>query len=508
MGEFVMPSLGADMDEGTVVEWLVKEGDVVAKGDIVAVVDTTKSAIEVEVFEPGVVERILVEPGTTVPVGTPLALLGAAAPTGEPPSEEPPSEEPPSAMILEKRHAHEPPDSRFSKIIGEGGATDEGRVAEPAVASPIVRHLAHERGVDLTALAGTGPDGVITREDVMAAAEAAPSAQPATQAASETGPTRSAVSKGGRVAASPLARRTAVELGVELSTVEGSGARGAVTVADVRRAASDAAAAGAAPAEKAAASTAPQRKHAAAEKAPRRKPAPSEKDDSPKAAAKKRAAAMRSTIASLMARSKKEIPHYYLRTTVDFSAADGFIRRYNEGRPVSERLLPAAVMLKAAALAVRKVPEVNGFFTDGGFERSDHVHLGVAVSLRGGGLVAPAIHDADQLELADLMARLKDLVARTRAGRLRGSEMSDPTITVTNLGEQGVEVVHGIIYPPQVALVGFGTVVQRPWAVDGMLTVRPVLTATLAADHRVSDGHRGGIYLSHVQSLLQRPEEL
>jgi pyruvate dehydrogenase E2 component (dihydrolipoamide acetyltransferase) len=217
---------------------------------------------------------------------------------------------------------------------------------------------------------------------------------------------------------------------------------------------------------------------------------------------------MRATIAKLMARSKKEIPHYYLRTTVDFSAADEFVRQYNAQRPVSERLLPAALLLKASALAVRKVPEVNGLFTEGRFHRSDAVHLGVAVSLRGGGLVAPAIHDADTLALPELMARLKDLVARTRAGRLRGSEMSDPTITVTNLGEQGVEVVHGVIYPPQVALVGFGTVVQRPWAVDGMLTVRPVLTVTLAADHRVSDGHRGGLYVSAVANLLQRPEEL
>ena len=130
------------------------------------------------------------------------------------------------------------------------------------------------------------------------------------------------------------------------------------------------------------------------------------------------------------------------------------------------------------------------------------------MSLRGGGLVAPAIHDADTLPLPELMARLKDLVARTRAGRLRGSEMSDPTITVTNLGDQGSELVHGVIYPPQVALVGFGRVVQRPWAVDGMLTVRPVVTVTLAADHRVSDGHRGGRYLAAVADLLQRPEEL
>jgi pyruvate dehydrogenase E2 component (dihydrolipoamide acetyltransferase) len=164
--------------------------------------------------------------------------------------------------------------------------------------------------------------------------------------------------------------------------------------------------------------------------------------------------------------------------------------------------------MKAAALAVRQVPEVNGFYVDGRFAPSPTVHLGVAVSLRGGGLIAPALHDAQTLSVEELMAALKDLVTRARAGRLRASEMSDSTITVTNLGDQGVEAVHGVIYPPQVALLGLGRVVQRPWAVDGLLGVRPVLTATLAADHRVSDGHRGGLYLTSVDELLQRPEEL
>jgi pyruvate dehydrogenase E2 component (dihydrolipoamide acetyltransferase) len=456
MGDFVMPSLGADMDEGTVVEWLVKVGDHVHRGDIVAVVDTTKSAIEVEVFSDGVVEEILVEPGRTVPVGTPLARLGARdaaapEPAGTPVAE--PAPEVPTAASVP---------------------------AAPAVASPIVRHLAHEKGVDLATVQGSGPDGVITRTDVLAATTAA-------AGGSATEPKAPAA----RPRVSPLARRTAAELGLDLALVTGTGARGAVTAGDVRQAAADAAAAtpGTQPAEPAT-------------------PVQQSGTESTAAAAQRRAAAMRQTIANLMARSKKEIPHYYLRTTVDFSAANDFVRRHNDGRPVSERLLPAAVLLKAAALAVRKVPEVNGFFVDGAFQRSEHVHLGVAVSLRGGGLVAPAIHDADTLALPELMVRLKDLVARTRAGRLRGSEMADPTITVTNLGEQGVEVVHGVIYPPQVALVGFGTVVSRPWAVDGMLTVRPVVTVTLAADHRVSDGHRGGLYVSAVQNLLQRPEEL
>ena len=486
MAEFVMPSLGADMDEGTVVEWLVKVGDVVHRGDIVAVVDTTKSAIEVEIFSDGLVEALLVEPGTTVPVGTPLARLapvGAVAPT-------------PPAGASSGAPAAAAPRPRL-----------EGEEPQPPVASPIVRHLAHERGVDLASLRGSGPNGVITRADVDAAS-AVPGAVPEAPAVpSDAAEPRELVEPAaappqavpGRVRVSPLARRRAADLGIEAAALVGTGPGGAVTAADVQRAAAAVAAEPAAPPDKPAHRDRRSIRRVAAETV-------AEPSAAQQAAA--RAAAMRQTIANLMSRSKREIPHYYLQETIDVAAADAFVHRYNAQADLSQRILPAVVLLKAAALAVHAVPEMNGFVIDGRFERSEHVHLGVAVSLRGGGLVAPAIHDADTLPLPELMARLKDLVARTRAGRLRGSEMSDPTITVTNLGDQGSELVHGVIYPPQVALVGFGRVVQRPWAVDGMLAVRPVVTVTLAADHRVSDGHRGGRYLAAVADLLSRPEEL
>jgi pyruvate dehydrogenase E2 component (dihydrolipoamide acetyltransferase) len=159
-------------------------------------------------------------------------------------------------------------------------------------------------------------------------------------------------------------------------------------------------------------------------------------------------------------------------------------------------------------VAARQVPEMNGFWVDDHFQQSDSVHAGIAISLRQGGLIAPAIHDAQDKTLDELMLAMRDLVQRARRGALRASEMSDPTITVTNLGEQGVEAVYGVIYPPQVALVGFGRVVERPWAADGMVGARPVLTATLAADHRASDGHRGGLFLAAIDHLLQEPEEL
>jgi pyruvate dehydrogenase E2 component (dihydrolipoamide acetyltransferase) len=389
------------------------------------------------------------------------------------------------------------------------------------VASPIVRHLAHERGVDLASLHGSGPDGLITRADVDAASAGRPAAPAGVPAA--PAPVGAPAGAAARPRLSPLARRRAVELGLDPSEVHGTGPAGAVTAADVARAAAARAAEDEqpAPVEPPAEEAGGRRRGRARKGRPSAQPSAAttpeampaaipagQVEPSPAATAAARAAAMRQTIANLMARSKREIPHYYLQETVDFAAADTFVRGYNAQVDVSQRVLPAVLLLKAAALAVHAVPEMNGFVVDGQFHRSDHVHLGVAVSLRGGGLVAPAIHDADTLPLPELMVRLKDLVARTRAGRLRGSEMSDPTITVTNLGEQGTELVHGVIYPPQVALVGFGRIVMRPWAVDGMLAVRPVVTVTLAADHRVSDGHRGGRYLTAVADLLQRPEEL
>jgi pyruvate dehydrogenase E2 component (dihydrolipoamide acetyltransferase) len=166
------------------------------------------------------------------------------------------------------------------------------------------------------------------------------------------------------------------------------------------------------------------------------------------------------------------------------------------------------LMLKAAALAAREAPELNGYWIDGGFRPGPGIHLGVAISRKGGEVVVPALHDADARSLDELMAALRDLVQRARGGSLRSSEVADATLSVTNLGDLGASSVLGVIYPPQVALVGFGSIEERPCAVQGMLAVRPRVTATLAADHRASDGFRGGRFLNRIGELLQEPEAL
>lgn len=217
---------------------------------------------------------------------------------------------------------------------------------------------------------------------------------------------------------------------------------------------------------------------------------------------------MRQTIAAAMTRSKRETPHYYLATTIDLHRATTWLADVNAARPIETRLLPGVLLLKATAVALGTVPELNAVWEQEQVVLRDRVHVGVAVSLRGGGLVILALHDTATRSLDDLMAGLRDLTARARTGRMRSSELADSTITVTSLGDRGVESVYGVIYPPQVAIVGFGTILARPWIVDGDVRPRPVVTATLAADHRVSDGHRGGLFLEAVGQLLQEPEKL
>jgi pyruvate dehydrogenase E2 component (dihydrolipoamide acetyltransferase) len=471
----------------------------VHRGDVVAVVDTEKAVMDVESFEEGVVAELLVDVGVTVPVGGPMARItqtpaAVAVPAG---AGLPEAVRPEAAgsraghvKAVHPKAAH-PKTGRKARVRAQQPVPERTAPEKPAFVSPPVRHLAHQLGVDAGRLHGTGRNGALTRADVEHAV-AGPAGERAAPGPAGGGTTR--------VRSSPLARRLAAELGVDLGTVAGTGPAGAVTQADVRRA-SEARAAVPAPA-----AAGPQPAQPQAE--PPLPPLPPVPPAVELPDAAQRAASLRRAVGALMARSKKSIPHYYLSTTVDLRAATAWMREINEQRPVSARLVPSALLLKASALAARDIPDVNGFFTDGTFRPSAAVHLGVAVALRQGGLVAPAIHHADTLSLDALMEQLRDLVSRARGGRLQRAEMADPTITVTNLGDLGVESVYGVIYPPQVAMVGFGKVVEQPWAQDGLIGVRHAVTATLSADHRVSDGLRGGRFLARVEELLQKPEEL
>ena len=382
MGEFRMPLLGADMVAGTLTEWYKHPGDAIHRGDIIAAVDTDKGSIDVEVFDDGVLDQIVVQEGQKVPVGTLLALIRSP------------------------------------------GAAPSAPVTTPV------------------------PMPAAARAEATTAAAPAPPLHPE--------------APGTRLRVSPLARRLAAERGVDLATIRGSGEGGTILREDIEAAAS----------------------------------------------AGDRPARMRRAIAAAMTRSKREIPHFYLTSTVDFGPASVWLARWNGERKPAERMLPAVLLLKATALALLEFSELNARWEDDRVQPAEAIHLGVATSLRGGGLVVPALHHVNRKTLPPLMEELRDLVQRARSGTLRSSDLTDGTITVTSLGERSADMVLGVIYPPQTAIVGFGAVVERPWVVGGAVVPRPVITVSLAADHRASDGHRGAAFLATIERLLQAPEEL
>jgi pyruvate dehydrogenase E2 component (dihydrolipoamide acetyltransferase) len=389
MPEICMPSLGADMESGTLLEWRVAVGDRVTRGAVVGLVETQKATMEIESFVDGIVEALLVEPGTKVAVGTVLARLRAA-----------------------------------------DAAASAPAAAAPAQvrSSPAARKRARELGLELASLHGTGPHGAIVLRDVHAP-PAAPAPAPPAPAPAPPAPAVQAPSP--------------------------------VPVA-----------------------------------APSRRPSPAA------------ASAVREAIAAAMSRSKREIPHYYLAHTISLKRALGWLSELNAHRPIQERVLPGALLLRAVAVALWEFPELNGFWIDGAYRPSEAIHLGTAIALRTGGVIAPAILDAGDKPLDQLMQELSGLVSRARTGALRSSELTAATITVTSLGDRGCEAVFPVINPPQVAIVGFGAIVDRPWVEGAAVVPHPTIAATLAADHRVSDGHRGGLFLAALDHLLQEPHKL
>ena len=392
-----MPSLGADMKEGKLVEWLVKPGEKVAKGDIVAVVETQKGAIEIEIFEAGEIGALLAEPGQTLPVGAPLARLGAA------------EEAEVSAPVA-------PP--------------------KPAVAAPKV------------------------------AAPPAPAPAPVARPAAPAAP-------GSAMLATPAARARAAELGIALTAVAGTGPGGAILLSDVDR-------------------HVPPAPRPATEDRPKGKPGLDMIE-------------MRRVIAAAMTRAKREIPHYYLTHEIELQTAQDRLTALNADRTPDSRLLMGAFLVDATVRALAKVPELNGRYEADPYGPSVPVHCGLAVAMRGGGLIAPAILDAQSKDPDTIMEAMRDIIARTRTGRLRNSEITQGTITISSLGETGVDALIGVIYPPQVALVGFGAPRLRPMVHGGEVKPRLAVTVSLAADHRVSDGRRGAVFLAEIDRLLQEP---
>ena len=396
MIEFKMPSLGADMEDGTLREWKVKPGDAVHRGDIIAEVETMKGIIEIEVFDEGIVEQLLIKENEKVPVGTVMALI--------------------------------------APLKAEAGAEKK---PAPQATTPEL-HPIEEK------MPATGGLAVPHHEGIRA---------------------------------SPLAKRIATENHLDLSTVHGTGDGDAITREDVEKAISE-------------------------RDIKLRPPA---METTPPAVASTES--IRMAVAAAMSKSNREIPHYYLETTIDMYKTMAWLTEANRQRPVSKRLLPVALLIKAVAKSLPEFPDLNAVW-ENGLQRKTAFNIGFVISLRTGGLVVPAIQRADEKSVDEIMEVLNDLIPRARALKLRSSELSESTITMTSLGDGGADSVFGVIYPPQVAIVGFGGITEQPVAENGMLGIRPVLRATLAGDHRATDGLTGSRFLAALKNKLQQPETL
>ena len=390
MIEFLMPSLGADMEAGTLVEWRKKPGDTVKRGDIIAEVETQKGLIEIEVFDEGVIGELLIKEGAKIPVGTVMALIN------------------PSGNELKKKEI----------------TPEQTAIAIQPTEEKTIEKVKEEKSEART------------------------------------------------IKASPLAKRMAAENIIDLSQIQGTGEEGAITKEDVENAI-----------------------------AQKEKIANSEEKNIPQVQA------IRSAVAAAMSKSNREIPHYYLEKRIDMTKALAWLGETNHKLPIQKRLLPAALLIKSVAQSLVDFPNLNASW-DNGLQLKKEINIGFVVSLRGGGIIIPTIHNANLKNTSEIMEALNDIIPRARAMKLRSSDLSDSTITITSLGEGGADVVFGVIYPPQVAIIGFGGSSQQAVVENGMLGIRHVFTVTLAGDHRATDGLTGSDFLVTLNKHLQNPESL
>ncbi len=464
----VMPQMGYDMREGTVVRWLKKEGEDVARGEIIAEIETDKATVEFEAFTGGVLRKIVAGEGIVVPVGQLIAVITAA-------DEALPDDiSMPGAAATDTDTAPAPAASAAIPPLAAAVPTgDSGEFR----ASPIARRLARERGVDLAAVTGTGPGGRIVEADVLAAKDGVATAAPVAASSAEAGEVR----------ASPIARRLARERGIDLATLTGTGPGGRIVEADVL-VAEDGQAEGSAAFEAwdsdgaggVAANGAGQRMELSR---------------------------MRQTIAKVTSDSKREAPHFYVAVDIDMTKAMSFRRDVNDQVDADSRVSVNDLIVKASALAIGRHPKFNAFFRDDHLQMNASVNVGIAIAFDSG-LIVPGIPGCENKSLVEIAAASRDLAARANSGALRAEEYTGTTYSVSNLGMFDVDSFTAIIFPPHAAILAVGTVKEQPVVREGEIAVAQIMKTTLSVDHRVADGAEAAQFLTEIKKLLENPVAL
>lgn len=425
-----MPSFGADMEQGVITQWLVEPGDTVNKGDIIAVVETHKGAIELDVYEPGVVDALLWPLNRPAPVGTPIARIRSFEEASQDPTIEPTDALPIAGEESDTFINEAPAEPSFSEFSFDSPTTDSPSLSDPLYRSP-----------EASTLRST-----------------------------------------------PAARKLAEMRGIELDEIAAANHTDTIHLDDVEQAI---------------------QKQNTLEQIPPIEPVPTTiSTPELKPAERFDPATMREAIAATVARSKREVPHYYLSLALDITRLREHLNRYNQGCAIDQRLLLAAPLLCAIARQLAKTPQLNGHYEQGSYQTHNSVHLANATNLRGGGLIMPVIRDAQALTTPQLMAQINSLVDKARQGILKHSELNGATCSVSSIGERGADTIYGVIYPPQVAIIGLGQPRREPKVIEDSIQIRELITATLSADHRVSDGRLGANFLHQLNKQLQQPEEL
>ncbi len=461
-----MPQMGYDMHEGTVVRWLKAEGDEVQVGEPIAEIETDKAVVEFESTAAGVLSKVLVQEGSSVPVGDPIGIIGAAGEevAAKDDADEPAAEAasvpvaetaPPPAEPIEPAPAPEPPQA-------EAQVLDAGEVR----ASPVARRIAQERGIDLSQVPGTGPGGRITREDVLsfeppAASEEAPAAE-----VPEEGPVAEVPEEtltAGGAEEEPTAEVTEEEPAAEVMEE--------LPVAEVT--------------EEAPAAEAPE--------------APGDEAETIVLTR------MRQQIARVTVKSKTEIPHFYVSADIDMTEAMSLRSQINE-RMQSEgvRISVNDLVIMASASALQKHPKFNSYFLDDAIQIQRRINIGIAIAEEEG-LIIPAVMDCAGKSLGEIARASKDLIGRAKTGTLSPEEYTGGTFTVSNMGMYDVSSFAAIIHPPQAAVLAVGTVAKRPVVRGDEIAIAQVMTATLSADHRVADGAEGAELLMEIKKALENP---
>ena len=407
----VMPQMGYDMQQGTVVRWRKKEGDAVARGEVIAEIETDKATVEFEAYTSGVLRRIVVDEGVAIPVGELIAIITD-----------------PDEPI---------PDDLAAALTSSQAANN---VAEPAAQAP------------------------------------QPAAPPATQAP----PAQPSAVEPRETRASPIARRLARENGVDLSLITGTGPGGRIVEQDVLDFAEAPVAAG----------------PVAADASPGAPPAQREE-----------LSRMRQAIARVTSDSKRDAPHFYVTADVDMTKAMALRRDTNEALAGRVRVSVNDLVIKAAAIALKRYPKFNAFYRDDHLQMNPGINIGIAIALEAG-LIVPGVSGCESKSLVEIAAASRDLIARANSGSLRNEEYSGTTFSISNLGMFDVDSFTAIIFPPHAAVLAVGTVKEQPVARDGELAVAQVMKATVSVDHRVADGAEAAQFLVEIKNLLESPVRL